>query len=323
MNQWKRELDRAAGNFKEEKSRLMHGVIEKQKKTKSKRMLLSGSVASLFIAVLGILIYQYIATDEQTASDGKYYTLQYATLKQPFYLDETSFQFYQAIHYDLFFNDLVSPNNSAVKQQLLDSAFQLTVTQQAIEYEAYNLGFRIDEQIFEERLALIRNEIVAIPKEDMERYAANLNMDYTRFVEQVYLPTYTKISLFSEFMNDKIDNYSFKKFNAFEVHYEAEINAIAKQLNVQFTPSEEISAMYEGVIGAIKGNDLLVVSDILSEEIGQLSIEAIEALYPEQYWFTHENPVGIEVGSKVRVIYDLRTLEENRANIISIEFLPE
>ena len=323
MNHWKRELDKTAGSFIAEKERLMQGVMMKKNKAQSNKIVLRGALASLLVAVLGIFIYHNFFSNEQSAGIGKKYIYQYATPEQPFYLDEGAFQFYQALYHDLFFTDLVSPDNSEVKQQLLDSVFQLMITQQALEFEAYNLGFRMDEELFEKRIAIARYEIVAIPKEDVEQYAANINMDYTKFVEQVYLPTYTKMSLFNEFMNDKIDNFSFKKFNEYEHQFAAEIKAIAKQLNVEYTPSKEISAMYEGVIAAIDGNDLLVVSDILSEEIGQLSIEAIKALYPEQYWFTHENPVGIEVGSKVRIIYDLRTLKENRANILSLEYLAE
>ena len=110
----------------------------------------------------------------------------------------------------------------------------------------------------------------------------------------------------------------------FQHTYREEIEALAEEMNVNFVPREQFKGTFEGIVAAKDGNALLVVYDILPEKVAQLSMEALLALYPEHYWFEFERPISIEIGSYVRVEFDMSSLgDDRRAKGVYIEWKQE
>jgi len=322
MNQWKRELDKTAGSFQEEKGRLMQGVLQKKAKQRSKRTLLPSLVASIVVAVMGIFVYDQFWVDER-AQQAAFVSIQFATPDKPVYFDEKAFQFYQATYYEGFKGEV--PGADDLEQSLRDGAFELMISQQMLELKAVERGFVLTETAYITAERKAKELVKTFPSEGIASYAKTLGMTVEAFTESVLVPTITKNSMIQEFLNTEASQVTSYELIDFQHTYREKIEALAVEMHVNFVPREQWSGTFEGVVAAKDGNALLVVYDILPEEVAQIiSMEALLALYPEHYWFEFVEPISIDIGSYVRVEFDISSLgDDRRAKGVYIERIQE
>ena len=249
-------------------------------------------------------------------------SIQFAAPDEPVYFDEKGFQFYQAAYYESFNGEV--PGADDLEQSLRDGAFELMISQQMLELKAVERGFVLTEAAYITAERKAKELVNTFPSEGIASYAKTLGMTVEAFTESVLIPTMTKNALIDGYLNTEASQVTTHELIDFQHENLEAIEALAAEMDVNFVPREQWTGTFEGVVVAKDGNALLVVYDVLPEELSEMSIASMLELGFAHYWFEFEQPISIEIGSYVRVEFDMSSLgDDRRAKGVYIEWIQE
>lgn len=323
MSQWKHELNEIAGDFSEQQARLMNGVLIKKRKMKKRKTIYTTSIATILVAVLGLFLYQYYQPEQLSTisplQQVKQQPLKFSTPEEPVYYDEALFMFFKSV------SQFEAQSDDGGITPTLDSdaiAFEMMISQQAWEYRNTMAGFKFDPTEYAKQLELVKSNFTPAEMQELEAYAKAVNVTAEEYREKILFPVTVKMALLEQFVGEPIESsYDSMQMIDFHKMYQEEIQALAKELNINYLPREE-EFYLDGVVAAIEGRKVLVIVGATKEEIFNLDIDTLREKYDDRFWFTFEEDVDVKVGSTINVEYtDLIVGEENFATGLSIELL--